>query len=54
MDPCQSQIIHQSFPLLHAQEGYENQINQTAHMVAKAVYPKANWDLAAPSTLNRL
>ena len=32
----------------------KDQINQTAHMVAKAVYPKANWDLSAPSTLDRL
>jgi len=31
----------------------EVRINQTAHMVTKAVYPKANWDLSAPSTVDR-
>ena len=30
-------VIHQSYPLLRTLEGSENQINQTAHMVAKAV-----------------
>ena len=37
MDPFQIRVIHKSYPPLHALEGSENQINQTAHMVAKAV-----------------
>ena len=32
------QVIHQSFPLLCALEGFRNQINQIPHKVAKAVY----------------
>ena len=47
MDPCQGRVFHQSYPLLCALEGFKNQINQTVHMVAMAVYPKANWDLSA-------
>ena len=38
------------FTLLRTPEGSENQI---LHMVAKAAYPKANWDLSAPSTVDR-
>ena len=41
------------YTLLCTPEGSENQINQTVHMVAKAVYPRANWDLSAPSTVDR-
>ena len=40
MHRFQIQVIHKSYPLLHTLEGSENQINQTVHMVAKAVYPK--------------
>ena len=35
MDPFQIRVIHKSYPLLRTLEGSENQINQTAHMLAK-------------------
>ena len=67
LDLCQSWVTHQSLPLLHSldsliprEQGYKlewsgNQTKQMVHakLMAKVVYPKANWDLSALSRMDR-